>query len=120
MSRQAYDEEIGTDEFVAEIDDPDAGENVLSGGHTGPGGTITAFLRLEGPQSDRVREALITGDFFVTPPRTVFDLEAALRGVPIDEIGAVVTNFFEDAPVDLLTVAPADFIAALEAALASS
>lgn len=119
LARQAYDEEIGADEFVAEIDDPDAGEDVLSGGHTGPGGTITAFLRLEGPQSDRVREALITGDFFVTPPRTMFDLEAALRGAPINEIGAVVTNFFENAPVDLLTVAPADFIAALEAALAA-
>lgn len=119
LARQAYDEEIGTDEFVAEIDDPDACENVLSGSHTGPGGTITAFLRLEGPHSDRVREALIAGDFFVTPPRTVFDLEAALRGAPIDEIGTVVTNFFENAPVDLLTVAPADFIAALESALAA-
>ncbi len=119
LARQAYDDEIGTDEFVAEIDDPGVGENVLSGGHTGPGGTITAFVRLEGPQLDRVREALITGDFFVTPPRIVFDLEAALRGVQIDEIKDVVSNFFKNAPVDLLTVAPADFIAALEAALAS-
>ncbi len=117
LARQAYDEEIGTDEFVAEIDDPDAGENVLSGSQTGLGGTITAFLRLEGPRSDRVREALITGDFFVTPPRTVFDLEAALRGIHIDEIEAAVTTYFSSAPVDLLTVAPADFIAALNAAL---
>ena len=37
---------------------------------------------------------LITGDFFVTPPRTVFDLEASLRGVAVDNVDRHVAEFF--------------------------
>ena len=35
-------------------------------------------------RASRIRQLLITGDFFVTPPRIVFDLEAALRGAYVD------------------------------------
>jgi len=111
-----YDE-IGSDAFVHEIDDPGADASVRCGSHTGAGGTVTAYLRLEGAGNPRVREALLTGDFFVTPPRTVFDLEATLRNVPVAEAGAAVERFFDQAKVGLLTVSPADFRAAVEAAL---
>ncbi|NNG03844.1 MAG: lipoate--protein ligase family protein [Inquilinus sp.] len=119
LATQAFDEEIGTDSFVHEIDDPESGGDVLSASHTGPGGTVSAYLRLEGPRQDRVREVLFTGDFFVTPPRIVFDLEASLRGLPTADLGAGVERFFADAPVDLLTIAPADFRSVAEAALGS-
>ncbi len=115
-----YDEEIGTDAFVAEIDDPGAGQGVLTASHTGAGGTVTAHVRLEGPGRDRVREVLITGDFFVTPPRTVLDLEAALRNVPVDQVGAAIERFFAQTRVGLLTVSPGDFRAAIEAAVATA
>ena len=118
LAARYYDEEIGTDEFVAEIDDPGAGAGVRSGAHTGAGGTITAYVRLEGAALDRIREVLVTGDFFVTPPRTILDLEAALRGVHKAEVGAAIERFFANAKVGLLSVAPADFRAAIEAAIA--
>ncbi len=70
-------------------------------------------------RADRVRDVLITGDFFVTPPRTIFDLEAALRGVALVDIGAAVERFFTGADVGLLSVAPGDFARAIEAAAAS-
>ena len=69
--------------------------------------------------ASRIREVLITGDFFVTPPRMVYDLEASLRGVPVAEIGAAVDRFFANAKVDLLTIAPADFKSVIEAAAAA-
>ena len=118
-ARRILHEEIGAEHFVYEIDDPGAGENVLSASHTGPGGTVNAYIRLEGPGQNRVREVLLTGDFFVTPPRTIFDLEASLRGLPIESVGAEVERFFSAATVDLLTIAPADFRAVLESALAT-
>jgi lipoate-protein ligase A len=118
LAARYYDEDIGTDAFVAEIDDPAAGAGVLEGSHTGPGGTVAAYVRLEGPGRERIREVLITGDFFVTPPRTVFDLEARLHNVPVAEIGAAVERFFAEAKVGLLTVSPADFRTAIEAAIA--
>jgi len=120
LAAKVHDEEIGTDAFVAEIDDPGAGAEVLSASHTGAGGTITAYARLEGPRRDRIREVLITGDFFVTPPRTVFDLEGALRGVASAAVGDAVERFFAEARVGLFTVSPGDFRKAIEAAVASA
>jgi lipoate---protein ligase len=120
LAAKYYDEEIGTDAFVAEIGDPKSEAGTVSGTHTGAGGTIAAYVRLEGPRQDRIREVLITGDFFVTPPRIVFDLEAALRNVPVAEVGDVVEHFFAGAKVGLLTVTPADFRAAIEAAINAS
>lgn len=120
LAARHYDEEIGTDAFVAEIDDPAADGSLLAARHTGAGGTIEAYLRLEGARGDRIREALITGDFFVTPPRTILDLEAALRNVAVADAGTAIERFFEEARVGLLTVAPADFRKVVEDAIASA
>lgn len=120
LAARHYDEEIGTDAFVAEIDDPAADGSLLAARHTGAGGTIEAYLRLEGARRDRIREALITGDFFVTPPRTILDLEAALRNVAVADAGTAIERFFEQARVGLLTVAPADFRKVVEDAIASA
>ncbi len=120
MAEEYFVDDIGSDDFVYGIDDPAAGENVLAGHHTGPGGSVSAFVRLAGSGAPRLRSVLFTGDFFVTPPRIVFDLEASLRDAAPAEAGAAVERFFAEAPVDLLTIAPADFRAALEAALAAA
>lgn len=120
LAKGLHEEEIGTDEFVAGSARPGNDPGTLAGSHTGRGGTIEAYLRLEGARGDRIREALITGDFFVSPPRTILDLEAALRGVPVAEAGDAVERFFAQAPVGLLSAAPADFRLAVEAALASA
>jgi lipoate-protein ligase A len=120
LAARYHDEEIGTDAFVAEIDDPAADGRTLTASHTGAGGTIQASVRLDGARGERIREVLISGDFFVSPPRTVFDLEASLRNVAVAEAGAAVERFFSDAPVGLLTATPADFRKAVEDALASA
>ncbi len=56
LARELHDQEIGTDAFVAEIDEPDGGEDTVSASHTGAGGTVTVSLRLKGPAKDRVRQ----------------------------------------------------------------
>lgn len=118
LALRVYDEEIGTDAFVESINVPPAGPDLVGATRTGPGGTVRVHIRLEGPGNARIREALITGDFFVTPPRIVYDLEAALRGVPAADAPAAVERFFAAADVGLLTIAPADFRAVVEEALA--
>ncbi len=117
LACEIFESEIGLDEFVYSIDNPSSQSEVLSGSHTGPGGTISVHIRLEGPTQNRVREIIIVGDFFVTPPRTVLDLESALRGLELDEIEYRVLSFFNEAEVGLLTAAPADFIAAIREAV---
>jgi lipoate-protein ligase A len=113
-------EEIGTEAFVHEIDDPAHETDFAAGSHTGPGGTITSYLRLEGPARRRVGQLLVTGDFFVAPPRIVLDLEAALRGAYIEDVGPIVEQFFKENAVEALTVTPDDFRTSIEQAVAAA
>ncbi len=117
LAQQYFDEEIGTEAFLREIDNPAADERVLAGTHTGAGGTIDTFVKLEGPTQSVLQRVLISGDFFVTPPRIVFDLESALAGTYLDEVNAVIARFFETTEVDTLSVTPADFKASIANAL---
>lgn len=117
LAQQYFDDEIGSDEFVAEIDNPGADAGVFAGSHTGPGGTVNAFVKLEGAPRSVLQRVLISGDFFVTPPRVVFDLEAHLQGCNLDDVDASLESFFAQTEIDTLSVAPADFKAAIDDAL---
>ncbi len=120
LAQRLYDEEIGTDSFVEEITEPAGATAFLTGSHTCPGGTVTAFVRLEGRPGNRLGQVLFTGDFFVAPPRVVFDLESALKGLAPAEAVPAVEAFFSGRELAALSVTPADFRAALESALAGS
>lgn len=112
-----YNDEVGRDSFVFDIDAPNDARHVEAS-VTVAGGTITAFLRIDGHAgAARIADALVTGDFFVTPPRLILDLEAALRGVPVAAAAAAVAAFFEHARFDLLSVTPDDFRMAVERAI---
>jgi len=65
-----------------------------------------------------VQRALITGDFSVTPPRVVFDLEAALAGTRLEDVEATIRGFFDSTEIDMLSADADDFIASLGDALA--
>ncbi len=117
LADQAFREEIGTDAYVEMLDAPVADDSMVSGSFTGRGGTVRADIRLEGPRRNRIREALISGDFFVTPPRLIFDLEAALRGLAVSEAGEAVARFFARSPADFISLGPGDFRQAIETAL---
>jgi len=117
LAERIYNDEIGTDAYVGMLDAPAPGDNLVTASHTGKGGTVRADIRLEGPQRNLIREVLITGDFFVTPPRLVWDLEAALRGLDIADAGAAVEQFFVRTPTGLLSITPGDFREVVEAAL---
>ena len=118
LAKRHYFDEIGTDDFVAEIDNPGEGDQLLEGSHTGRGGTINTFVKLEGPTHAILQRVLITGDFFVTPPRVIFDLEACLAGTRLNEIEAALREFFATTDIGMLSVAADDFLAAINGALA--
>ena len=118
LAQRYFDEEIGGDEFVREIDNPAGGDRLLEGTHTGIGGTINSYVKLEGPTLGIVQRALITGDFFVTPPRVVFDLEAALAGTRLEDVEATIRQFFDESDIDMLSAEAGDFIASINDALA--
>jgi lipoate-protein ligase A len=120
LAEKLFREEIGLDDFITEIDEPESAAGVLEGEHTGPGGTIRSYIRLQGPARNRIGSVLLTGDFFVTPPRVVYDLEGSLRGIFLDEIEETVNCFFKRSEVEILSVGKDDFVASMQAALAGA
>jgi lipoate-protein ligase A len=120
LAKEHFDSEIGTDDFVAEIDSPAEAPGVLSGSHTCAGGTIDSFVKLEGPTRQILQRVLITGDFFITPPRVVFDLEAHLQGARLPEIEGRIKQFFDETEIGMLSVTADDFAASIRQALESA
>jgi lipoate-protein ligase A len=117
LAERIFREEIGTDAYVERLDAPVVDDTLVSASFTGRGGTVRADIRLEGPRRERIREVLITGDFFVAPPRLIFDLEAALRGLSVAAAGAAVESFFARAPAGFLSLGAGDFRQAIDMAL---
>ncbi len=105
---EIYADEIGTDDFVWEVDDPDGDRALRTASLTTPGGTVTAYVRLSGSDLGRVQQVLLTGDFFANPPRMVYDLEAALRDVPVSKISFQLSCFFGDKDRGDITVSADD------------
>jgi len=120
LAWQHHRGEIGTDEFVAEIDNPASDADFSAGVHTCAGGTVTTYLRLDGPARNRIGQVLITGDFFVAPPRVILDLEAALRRIELADLGATIERFFRNRTISALTVTPGDFRRSIELAAESA
>jgi lipoate---protein ligase len=102
LAEQLFCDEIGCDAFVDMFDAPEVDDNTVSASLTRPGGSLRADIRLEGASRRRIREALITGDFFVTPPRVIFDLEAVLRGAELADAGGIVDAFWSRTSAEFL------------------
>jgi lipoate-protein ligase A len=117
LADRLYREEFGTDAFVEMMDAPEVDDTLVSASLTRRGGALRADIRLEGPARGRIREVLITGDFFVTPPRVILDLEASLRGCAASEAGEAVEAFFGGRGAEFLNLGPADIRDVVEAAL---
>lgn len=120
LANRYHDEEIGTDAFVFGIDEPPGRDDVQASATLGSAQNVVAYVRLDGAAPGRIRDVLITGDFFVTPPRTIFDLESTLRGVAAPDAGSAVERYFAAANATLLSVSPAEFRAAVERAIAAA
>jgi len=101
---------IGSDAFVFGDE-----ERLRAGapGHAGvetPGGTIEVELELRGAT---VAAARFSGDFFVSPVRVLFDLEAHLRGCAVAALAETARAFLARARVDALSIDPAHFVEVL-------
>lgn len=108
-----YDEDIGTDAFVYEIDRPADADEACYASRDTDGGTIEVWLRLARGMPARVESVFVTGDFFVTPPRVVADLEASLKDVPVDALAEAVDAFFRRAELDAMSTGTGDIASAI-------
>jgi lipoate-protein ligase A len=84
--------------------------------HRCAGGTLRACLHVD-TVKQRIKQAWITGDFFVNPKRLVVDLEAALRNTAIDNVNNTIDNFFSRYDVEMLLLNKDDFAQVIQKAL---
>ncbi|MBI5043139.1 MAG: DUF116 domain-containing protein [Nitrospirae bacterium] len=80
------------------------------------GGLIRINLKVD-VQRQIVRQALITGDFFINPSRFVLDLEAALKDAALENAIAIAERFFDEKKPEMLQLTKYDFINAIRLAI---
>jgi lipoate-protein ligase A len=64
-----------------------------------------------------LKQSLITGDFFISPSRTVLDLEASLKDVPCNEVCQRIERFFVSRQPHTMGLSGGDFAVAFSSAL---
>jgi lipoate-protein ligase A len=111
--------EIDHPDWVGLVNRPVADMPILEAAQKFPGGLLRAAVTFD-VQTRTLRHVWFTGDLFVNPRRTVADLEAALRDLPLDRLQQRVESFFAGRAVDMLTLTPADFVAVVRLALRQS
>ncbi|WP_443081409.1 lipoate--protein ligase family protein [Thiohalorhabdus sp.] len=109
--------EMAADEWI-HLHTPRAAEDatVLEATHRSSGGLITAQVAVEADRA-MVKHVHFSGDFFVNPKRMVFDLEAALRNLPMGRVEEAVNGFFDGSEVEMLMLGREDFLTPVKAAL---
>ena len=108
--------EVRDPEWLTQNDRPVTETPVRQGIHRCPGGLLRVALLVD-ERRQRVKQVWITGDFFVEPGRLVFDLEAALRDIGMEQVRERIEAFFAGYPADLFGLSPADFADAIESVL---
>ena len=102
-----FKDEIGTDTFVDGEELPASGSTVATRYATG-GGLVEAVIRLRQGADPQIERAWITGDMFVTPPRSIPDLEAALVGINLSRAEQVARSFLDDSGAEMMGASSAD------------
>jgi lipoate-protein ligase A len=110
--------EIDTPGWVNLVSKPVSDLPLLESARKFSGGLLRASLAYD-RVADRVRQVWYTGDMFVSPRRTIADLEAALKDCPVSELECRVRAFFDGREVDMLALIPEDFVTVVQDALRS-
>jgi lipoate-protein ligase A len=103
-------------EWIDSVKEPPEEHLILRGALKQGGGLIRTAVSIDSRRKN-LKYALITGDFFVNPARTVPDLEAALKNTPLAAVREAVMDFFQERRPDMLDLVPEDFCAALDGAI---
>lgn len=114
------------DEALAEIDTPDwidlvrkprTDLPIREAVRKFPGGMLRVAIAYDRP-GERIRQIWFTGDFFISPRRSIADLEAALKDAPVADARLRIDAFFASTAVDMLALKAEDFAVIIDAALA--
>ncbi|MDO8671454.1 MAG: DUF116 domain-containing protein [Dehalococcoidia bacterium] len=108
---------MASKEWLDQVSTPPRQE-VLRSIYKAPGGLIRVALIVD-TAMNRIKSAIITGDFFAYPRRSILDLEAALKDAPAElaAVGAIVDTFFRREEICVPGIEAGHFRQALREAL---
>jgi lipoate---protein ligase len=89
---------------------------VLRSIHKEEGGLVRTSIKVD-LKKNRIKDLLITGDFFIQPRRAIYDLEAALKGLPISDLDRQVEDYFHHFGGEISGLGWGDFLQGLHLAL---
>lgn len=89
---------------------------LLEAVQTVPGGLLRATVMFE-TATQTIRQVWFDGNLAIDPARTVPDLEAALRDVPMNRLARKVEWFFRSRPVEMPGLTPEDFVGVVRRAV---
>lgn len=121
-------EEVLYNDALAEIDHPDwinllarpaVDQPTLNAVRKFSGGLLRVSVAFDRSQN-RIKQVWFSGDVFISPSRTLADLEAALRDTLAEQLALNVKLFFATRAVDMLTLTVDDFVSVLHEALAQA
>lgn len=107
-----------SDKWIYKVRTSLSDEDTARAAYKGDGGIIRASLKVD-LRTDRIKSALITGDFFAFPKRAIFDLEACLKDsqADVDAATNAVLQFFRDTGPDIPGLSPEEFAGVIAEAL---
>jgi lipoate-protein ligase A len=108
--------EIDTPDWINLVTRPVSDVPIVEAVQKFAGGLLRASVSLD-TKTQTIKQVWFSGDIFVNPRRTVADLEAALRDLPLEALERKVERFFADRPVDMLALTPNDFLTVVRAAV---
>lgn len=121
LEKELFGQALGWFRSKAWIDPPrprSTRHEVLQGSRRADGGLVK-FTLVVHPAQKRIRQAWVTGDFLAFPSRGLYDLEARLRGAPLDaaRLREIVRGFFDAGKIQVVGMTWEDFVLPLEKAL---
>ena len=109
--------EIDSADWVHLMQRPTADKPLLQAAIKFPAGLVQVCVRYDQVR-DCIQQLWFSGDYFVSPRRTIADLEAYLRDSDARHVPQNVAAFFAQRKVDMLGLRAEDFSAVIAAALA--
>jgi len=108
--------EINHPDWIAMIDLPVTDRPTLAASQKFAAGLLQVNVAYD-QVKQRIKQVWFSGDVFISPRRTLVDLEAALRDSHIDNVDAIVLDFFAQRNVDMLTLTPEDILGLIKMAI---
>jgi len=115
---QSYLSEYQSSQWTNKITYPKDEQHPIRSIYKAEGGLIRTSIMIN-QRFNRIQSIVITGDFFAYPKRTIIDLEAELKDVPVDMeiIEKKIIDFFDTKKPKTPGITSYDFVEAIKKAL---